>query len=148
MQLKFTRALQTHYHAIDRVMTGAFTPYVSKLGNGPIAGPYPWLEAAIIAGDVYVAIDGTNVVGVIATTRLQNALDIDQLGVDPERQGEGIGSWMLTEIEPIARSQNAYVLSLQTAEMMPDLLRFYRHHGYEIARKGPPAHGDDDHTRV
>jgi hypothetical protein len=39
-------------------------------------------------------------------------------------------------------------VSLQTAEMMSDLLRLYSRHGYLETRRALPAHGDDRHLRV
>ena len=148
MKLQFTKALQSQHEEIYRLMQDAFTPYVNKLSRGAIAGPYPWLEAAIESGGVYVALDGSNIVGLAATTRQSDELIIDQLGVDPARQGEGIGSWLLQNIEQTARSERMKVISLQTAEMMTDLLRLYARHGFRETWKALPAHGDDEHLRV
>ncbi len=148
MKLQFTKALRSQHEEIYRLMQDAFTPYVKKLRGGPIAGPYPWLEAAIESGDVYVALDGSHIVGLVTTTRQSDELIIDQLGIDPARQGEGIGSWLLENIEQTARSEQVKVISLQTAEMMTDLLRLYARHGFRENRKALPAHGDDEHLRV
>jgi GNAT superfamily N-acetyltransferase len=141
MTLKFATASPSQHEAINRLMLCAFTPYVQKLGGGPTAGPYPWLEAAISRGDVYVGLDATEIVGIIITSRRGDELVIDQLGVDPTRQGAGIGSWLLKQIEQTARQ-------LQTAEMMSDLLRLYSQHGFLETRRALPAHGDDKHLRV
>ena len=148
MELQFTKALQSQHGEIYRLMQEAFTPYVTKLGGGPIAGPYPWLEAAIESGDVYLALDGTQIVGIVTTSRQSDALIIGQLGIDPARQGQGIGSWLLEKIEQTARSEQVKAISLQTAEMMTDLLRLYARHGFRETRKALPAHGDDEHLRV
>ena len=148
MKLRFTKALLSQHEEIYRLMQDAFTPYVKKLGGSPIAGPYPWLEAAIESGDVYVALDGSHILGVVTTTRRSDALIIGQLGIDPARQREGIGSWLLERIEQAARSEQVTVISLQTAEMMTDLLRLYARHGFRETRKARPAHGDDEHLRV
>ncbi len=146
--LKFSRADQSHHAAIDRLMTAAFTPYVIKLDGGPTAGPYPWLEEAIGNGDVYVGLAGAEIMGVVTTTRQNDELEIGQLGVDPARQGEGIGSWLLGHIEQMARREQVKVLTLQTAEVMTHLLRLYTRHGFQITRKALPEHGDDEYLRV
>jgi GNAT superfamily N-acetyltransferase len=148
MTLKFATASPSQHEAINRLMLSAFTPYVQKLRDGSTAGPYPWLEAAISGGDVYVGLDETEIVGSVITSRRGNELVIDQLGVDPTRQGAGIGSWLLKQIEQTARRDQAKALSLQTAEMMSDLLRLYRQHGFLETRRDFPAHGDDKHLRV
>ncbi len=148
MTLKFATASPSQHEAINRLMLCAFTPYVQKLGGGPTAGPYPWLEAAISRGDVYVGLDETEIVGIVITSRRGDELVIDQLGVDPTRQGAGIGSWLLKQIEQTARHDQVKALSLQTAEMMSDLLRLYSQHGFLETRRALPAHGDDKHLRV
>ena len=104
MRLSFTKASLSQHVAIDRLMRDAFTPYVKKLGRGLIAGPDPWLEAAIGRGDIYVGLDETEIVGVVATSRQGDELVINRLAVDPPRQGAGIGSWLLDQIEQTARS--------------------------------------------
>jgi len=148
MTLTFSSASPSQHDAIYQLMLDAFTPYVIKLDGGPTAGPYPWLEAAIGRGDVYVGLDGTEVVGIISTVRREDELVIDQLGVNPSRQGEGIGSWLIEQIEHTARSEQVTVLSLQTAEMMTDLLRLYTRHGFIETHKALPEHGDDEYLRV
>jgi len=148
MALEFATASPSQHEAINRLMLSAFASYVHKLGDGRTAGPYPWLEVAISRGDVYVGLDGTKIVGVVITSRRGDELVIDQLGVDPARQGAGIGSWLLTQIEQIARYDQMKALSLQTAEMMSDLLRLYSQHGFLETRRALPAHGDDKHLRV
>jgi GNAT superfamily N-acetyltransferase len=148
MTLKFAPALPCQHEAINRLMLCAFTPYVQKLDGGRTAGPYPWLEAAISRGDVYVGLDETVIVGIVITSRWGDELVIDQLGVDPARQGAGIGSWLLEQIERTARHDQVKALSLQTAEMMSDLLRLYSQHGFLETRRALPAHGDDKHLRV
>ncbi len=147
-EYRFARASLFQHKAIDRLMLDAFTPYVKALGGGPTAGPYPWLEAAIGCGDVYVGLDETDIVGFVATFRRNDELVIRQLGVAPSRQGEGIGSWLLEQIEETARREQVKVLSLETAEMMSGLLRLYARHGFRETRKALPAHGNDEHLRV
>ncbi len=148
MNLEFARASLAQHEAIDRLMLAAFTPYARKLGREPRAGPYPWLEASIGRGDVYVALDESEIVGVIATSRRGDELAINQLGVDPARQGGGIGGWLLGQIEQIARHDQIKALTLFTAEMMSDVVRLYDRHGFLVVRKALPAHGRDEHIRV
>jgi GNAT superfamily N-acetyltransferase len=148
MALRFAMASRSQHEAINRLMLCVFTPYVQKLGRELTAGPYPWLEAAISRGDVYVGLDETEIVGIVTTSRRGDELVIDQLGVDPTRQGAGIGSWLLKQIEQIARHDQMKALTLHTAEMRSDLLRLYNRHGFLETRKALPAHGDDKHLRV
>lgn len=148
MTLKFATASLSQLEAINRLLLCAFTPYVQKLGRGQTTEPFQRLEAAISRGDVYVGLDETEIVGIVTTSRRGDELVIEQLAVDPTRQGAGIGSWLLKQIEQIARHDQVKALSLHTAEMMSDLLRLYNRHGFLETRKALPAHGGDKHLRI
>jgi N-acetylglutamate synthase-like GNAT family acetyltransferase len=148
MKLEFAKASPAQREAIHRLMRRAFTPYVRKLGRQPKAGPHPGLEAAISRGDVYIALDEGEIVGVVATSRRGDELAIEALGVDPARQGGGIGGWLLEQIEQTARRDQIKALTLFTAEMMSDVVRLYDRHGFLVVRKALPAHGRDEHLRV
>lgn len=97
---------------------------------------------------MYVAVDADRIDGVAVTERRDGGLFLDRLAVDPARQGSGLGSWLLVQLEDIARSSRAPGMSLYTAEMMEHLVRLYRCHGFEIVHRGPPDHGKDAHARV
>ena len=147
-EFRFAQALPSQHEEVDRLMRDAFTPYVKSLGREATAGPYPWLEEFIRSGDVYVGLDETEIIGVVSTIRRNDELVIRQIGVAPARQGKGIGSWLLEQIEQTARRQRVKVLSLVTAELMSGLLRLYARHGFWITRKALPEHGEDKHLRV
>jgi GNAT superfamily N-acetyltransferase len=148
MALTFRKAVPAERDDVQRILWSAFTPYVRNLGREITAEHYAFLAAAIERGDVYLAVDGTEVVGVAATERREDGIYIDRLGVAPARQGTGLGSWLLVRIEEIARSIGARGMSLETAEMAAGNIRLYRRHGFEIVRRGPPSHGKDAHMRV
>ena len=133
---------------VERVVRAAFTPYVRALGRELSDAGFARLPAELERGDVYVALDAERIVGALRTERQEGGLCIDQIAVDPSRQGGGVGSWLLRQIEEVARSSGASGLSLNTAEMMEHLVRLYRRHGFEIIHRGPPDHRLDAHTRV
>ena len=155
MVLTFRTAMLSEGEEVGRVIRAAFTPYVRALGREfPSTGSAGWAEgwarfvAELERGDVYVALDGEQIVGAVRTKPQGNALYIDQIAVDPSRQGTGVGSWLLTRIDEVARSRGLGGLSLETAEMAEANIRLYRRHGFEIVGRGPPDHGLDPHTRV
>lgn len=148
MTLNFRKAAPTERDDAERILWSAFTPYIRNLGREITAKHYTFLDAAIERGDVYLTIDGAEVVGVATTERREDGIYIDRLGVAPGRQGTGLGSWMLVRIEELARSLGAPGMTLETAEMAERNIRLYRRHGFEIVRRGPPAHGMDAHMRV
>ena len=148
MALTFRMALTSDGGDADRVLRSAFTPYIRKLGRELTADYYAWVGAAVERGDVFVALEGDQVVGVAVTERRADGLYIDRLAVDPARQSAGLGSWLLARLEEVARSSGLSAMSLETAEMMDHLVRLYRRNGFEIVGRGLPAHGKDSHMRV
>lgn len=148
MNLTFTAAVPGCLAEVDRLMRSAFTPYVRGLGRELAPGSYAWFAEAIALGDIFVARDGEEIVGAIATKRGEGEMILELIGVSPTRQKQGIASWMIGQVEQIARSRGIRTLSLNTAEMMEDRVRLYRRHGFGIVRRGPPEHGKDAHVRV
>jgi ribosomal protein S18 acetylase RimI-like enzyme len=148
MALTFRTATPSEHDDARRVLWTAFTPYVRNLGREITAHHYAFLAAAIARGDVYLALDGEEIMGVAETERRDSGIYIYRLGVVSTRQGTGLGSFLLERVEEIARSSGLKELSLETAEMAEGNIRLYRRHGFEIVRRGPPSHGMDAHVRV
>jgi GNAT superfamily N-acetyltransferase len=148
MNRTFTPATPDQLADVDALIRSAFTPYVRGLGREIAADAFGWFGEAISIGDIFVAREGEEIVGVIATKRGEGQMILEMIGVSPSRQKQGIASWMIGRIEPIARARDIYALSLNTAEMMEDRVRLYSRHGFKIVRRGPPDHGKDTHVRV
>jgi ribosomal protein S18 acetylase RimI-like enzyme len=155
MTLTFRTAMLSEAEEVGHIIRAAFTPYVRALGREwPKEGSAGYAErwqqfvAELERGDVYVALDGERIVGAVRTELRENGLYIQQIAVDPSRQGTGVGSWLLVRIDELARSRGLGGLSLETAEMAEANIRLYRRHGFEIVSRGPPEHGLDPHTRV
>lgn len=155
MTLTFRTAMLSEGEEVWRVIRAAFTPYIRALGRqwpaeGSAAFAEAWEqgEAQLARGDVYVALDGEQIVGAVRTKPQENALYIQQIAVDPVRQGTGVGSWLLLRIDELAQSRGLGGLALETAEMAVANIRLYQRHGFEIVGRGPPDHGLDSHVRV
>ncbi len=148
MNFIFVPATPDQLAAVDALMRQAFTPYVRALGREIAPGSYDWFGEAIAQGDIFVALEGAEIVGTIATRRGDRDMNLEQIAVSPTRQKQGIASWMIGQIEPIARGRGCRTMSLNTAEMMVDRVRLYSRHGFKITRRGLPDHGKDAHMRV
>ncbi len=155
MVLAFRTAMLPEGEEVARVIRAAFTPYLGALGRAfPAEGTAAYAEgweqfaAELARGDVYVALDGGRIVGAVRTKPQEKDLYIQQIAVDPARQGTGVGSWLLQRIDEVARARGLGGLSLETAEMAVANIRLYRRHGFEIVSRGPPDHGLDPHIRV
>jgi ribosomal protein S18 acetylase RimI-like enzyme len=155
MTLTFRTATLSEGEEVGRVIRAAFTPYIRALGRELPADGSPqfaegWKQfvAELERGDVYVALDDAQIVGAVRTKPQENDLYIYQIGVDPARQGTGVGSWLLQRIDEVARARGLGGLTLETAEMAVANIRLYQRHGFEIVSRGPPDHGLDPHARV
>ena len=148
MSLIFRKATPAERDGVERVLRSSFTPYIRRLGREIGGAHFDFLEASIERGDTYVAVDGETIVGVASTEARDGGLYLDHLGIAPERQGSGLGSWLLVRVEEVARSAGASSLSLDTAEMAEANIRLYRRHGFEIVSRAPPPHGKDLHLRA
>ena len=147
-ELKFVVAAPDRLVEAAGLIRAAFTPYVRALGREIEPGIPDWFAEAIARGDIYAALDGSEIVGAIVTRSHETDLELMQIGVAPARQKQGIASWMIGQIELIARGRGCRALSLNTAEMMEDRVRLYTRHGFRIVRRGPPEHGRDAYVRV
>ncbi len=108
-----------------------------------------WLDRAIASERVYVALVDEQPVG-IAATRLkdESVLHIDHVAVLPQLQGQGIGGWMLSGIEAIARAEKRSKLTFMTAAMMSELLHLGSRFGFHETHRMLMAEGGNPHVQV
>lgn len=148
MKLEFAVASTSQRDKIESILRSAFTPYARKAGYELASDAYEWLAPALRAGRVYAGSRGEEVLGVVVTDRRSNELVIDYIAIDPDRQGAGIGSWLVRSLEDTARRDGVEALVLHTAEIMDDLLQFYHRHGFVETGRALPVHGMDTNLRV
>lgn len=146
--LAFDVAVPAQLAPVETLMRLAFAPYMRRLGRELAADTPVWFVEAIEKGDIYIALDGDEIVGAIATRPRDADMELALIGVSPARQKSGIASFMIGRVAETARVRGVRTLSLTTAEMMEDRIRLYRRHGFEIVRRGLPDHGMDAHMRV
>jgi len=144
----FVAAVPNQIDKIECLMRAAFDPYVQLLGRKLTPNAYRWLEAAIENNVLYVAMEDSTIIGVIACTRDGQDLVIDQIAVHPTRQNAGVGQFLLEKVESLAYEHGQRSISLDTALMMKDLLRFYHRNGFKEVNRALPKHGKDPHMRV
>jgi len=144
----FVAAVPNQIDRIECLMRAAFDPYVELLGRKLTPDSYRWLETAIDNNDVYVALEDSTIIGVIALTRERQNLVIDQIAVHPKQQNIGIGQFLLENVEYLAYKEEQRSISLDTALMMKDLLRFYHRNGFKEVSRALPKHGKDPYMRV
>ena len=87
---------------------------------------------AFAAHDFFV-IDGAKGPGLIGVIELVSGVDhllIENVAVDPTRQGEGLGRQLLAFAENEARNRNLGLLRLYTNALMAENIAFYLKRGF------------------
>jgi ribosomal protein S18 acetylase RimI-like enzyme len=79
---------------------------------------------------VLKATDGERIVGSVRATSKNGVCSIGRLIVEPERQGQGLGTKLLQAIEAAHPQANRF--ELFTGSRSEGNIRLYQRHGYEI----------------
>jgi ribosomal protein S18 acetylase RimI-like enzyme len=138
MQLR--PATQADVPRLSALVHAAYGHYVDRIG-GP---PRPMIDnyAEVVGSKrVTVAELGGEIAGLIVLDVTEEGFLIDNVAVDPDRQGSGVGRALLKEAEDAARRAGFDSVHLYTHEKMTENLALYGRIGYvEYDRR---AHGDD-----
>jgi ribosomal protein S18 acetylase RimI-like enzyme len=124
------RATLSDRRAVERVVRDAYSVYVPRIGRepGPMRADYAEL---IDAGEVWVAAEGADVVGVLVLRADPGSLLLENVAVAPAAQGRGVGRALLAFAEDEARAHGLPEIRLYTHELMTENQRLYRSLGYE-----------------
>jgi GNAT superfamily N-acetyltransferase len=127
--------------AIAAIVERAYGVYVERIGlrPGPMDDDY---GEQVRRGLVHVAEDGgeedragdaggAEIVALIVLVESEDRLVIENVAVDPGRQGEGIGRRLLEFAEETARRAGIGTVALYTHEKMSENLALYARLGYE-----------------
>jgi GNAT superfamily N-acetyltransferase len=115
--------------AIGDLVERAYGPWVPIVGLRP--APMDADYAALIAeGDVFVTGD-SDVAGVLVLRPDGDALMVENVAVDPARQGEGLGRALLSFASDQAAVRGMEELRLYTHELMTSNIKLYERLGWE-----------------
>jgi len=131
MPTAIRRASAGDVAAAAAITRAAYSTYVERIGRepAPMAADF---GALIEAGDVWVATDRDQVVGVLVLRLQDAALLLESVAVDPAHQGRGIGRSLIDHAERVARDQGLGAVDLYTNALMTENLRLYPSLGYEV----------------
>jgi GNAT superfamily N-acetyltransferase len=116
--------------AIEVIVERAYGLYVARIGMRP--GPMEDDYGERVENDLVSVADDAGVVGLIVLIREPESLLIENVAVDPSRQGEGIGRALLAFAEAEARRHSLDRLTLYTHEKMSENLELYARLGYSV----------------
>jgi ribosomal protein S18 acetylase RimI-like enzyme len=116
--------------AVTECVREAYAKYVGRIGKEPA----PMLvnyEAAILAGEAWVLVEGDETTGVLVMRPENDHLFVETVAVRPDSQGSGLGRRLMAFVEETARARGLYEIRLYTNETMEENLPFYRSLGFE-----------------
>jgi GNAT superfamily N-acetyltransferase len=116
--------------AIRALIRSAYALYVPRIGREP-APMQADMPALIAQGGVYVLRVGGRLTGSIRLTVRGDALEVNDLVVDPAAQGQGLGRLLMIFAEKAARDQGLAALTLYTNEKMVENVALYPRLGFE-----------------
>jgi glutathione S-transferase len=115
----------------------AYGVYVPRIGREPRPMIDDYL-AVVRDHDVVVAEEDEGVVGMAVLAVTEEGFLLDNLAVDPARQGTGVGRALLREAEAAARRAGFDALYLFTHETMTENVALYERIGYVEFDRRPP----------
>jgi GNAT superfamily N-acetyltransferase len=121
--------------AVQACVRAAYSIYVKRIGHppAPMTADY---EALVSAGEVWVACEDEDVIGVLVLRPRSGSLLLENVAVVPARQGRGIGRALIDFAERQAATLGLPAVELYTNERMTENLRLYPALGYvEIGRR-------------
>jgi GNAT superfamily N-acetyltransferase len=120
----------------------AYAPYVERIGRRPTPMDDDYAEK-VRSGRVFIAENG-GIAGLIVLIATPDHLLIENVAVDPDRQGTGIGGALMAYAETYAHERGLHELRLYTNAAMTINLTLYPHLGYtEVERRS-----DDGFERI
>lgn len=86
--------------------------------------------AAVAADEVWVAETGSVIVGLLVLVAAADHLLLENVAVDPDYQGQGIGARLLAVAEEQAAAAGLGEIRLYTHVLMTENQAYYPRHGY------------------
>jgi ribosomal protein S18 acetylase RimI-like enzyme len=116
--------------AVTECVREAYAKYVGRIGKEPAPMLVDY-EAAILAGEAWVLVEGDETTGVLVMRPESDHLFVETVAVRPDSQGSGLGRRLMAFVEETARARGLYEIRLYTNEKMEENLPFYRNLGFE-----------------
>jgi ribosomal protein S18 acetylase RimI-like enzyme len=128
--ISLRRATRADLPALQRTAEAAYSPYLPRMGGlrpGPMDADY----AALVAGaEVWVALDGSSVVGFLVLVGEPGAMLLDNVAVLPSHHGRGVGRALLELAEGRAVASGHHRIRLYTHVTMVENQALYERVGY------------------
>jgi ribosomal protein S18 acetylase RimI-like enzyme len=138
MSVLLRRARPDDREAIDRIVGAAYAVYIPRMGKppGPMLDDY---AARIAADEAWILEEGGVPVAALVLVEKPDHLLLDNVAVDPARQGRGLGRRLIAHAEGEARARGFAELRLYTHETMTENMELYRLLGFMETHRATEA---------
>lgn len=135
--MRLRAATEADVPRLSELARAAYGVYVPRMGREP----RPMVDdyvAVVRDRDVVVAEEDGRVVGMAVLAVTEEGFLLDNLAVEPARQGQGVGRALLLEAEAAARRAGFDAVYLFTHETMTENVALYERIGYVEYDRRPP----------
>lgn len=150
MNLTVSKATPQNASALKKLVEKAYSQYVDKIGKPPspmLVNYTNLIESSNNQCEVYVVkdytvqdhvvdrgVDKVNgvIVGMLVLKIADSTILLDNIAVDPDKQGLGIGRMLLEKAENQATEAGFHELLLYTNKKMTENITLYEHFGYKV----------------
>ena len=127
-------ALKSDLRGIQRCAHRAYEKYVVRIGKRP-APMIADFEQQIIERQLHVLMDGKAVAGFVVYYQRDDCVHLENVAVDPQHQGLGLGIQLIKYVEAAAAQLKVGAVELYTNAKMTENLKLYPYLGYvEVGR--------------
>ena len=133
-KFKIIEALMSDVLAIQSCVKSAYQHYVDRIGKepGPMIDDY---HARVSQNDAFVIKDEDRVIGVLVLILDHQRCLLDNVAVDPQYAGNGLGKKLVEFAERFAKERKYQEIELYTHELMDENIEMYQKWGYRVVRK-------------
>jgi len=129
------KATTSDVERIAACARAAYAMYVERIGREP-APMVADFATQVQDGHIYVISDEESIFGYVVLYSEGDQIHLENVAVQPEYKGQGIGGRLIAFVEVEARRRGFVAVELYTNEKMFENLDMYPKHGYvEIDRR-------------
>jgi ribosomal protein S18 acetylase RimI-like enzyme len=128
-QAAVRRAEAADVAAIEALVTRAYEPWVERIGIRPLPMEQDYAERIAVT-DAFVLEDEGEIVGLLILESGGDRFVVDNVAIEPSRQGRGLGRRLLAYAEERGRERGVPELRIYTNQKMTENIELYARLGY------------------
>jgi len=134
--MKIRRAEGDDWQIVRKITLAAYAKWVPLLGREPLPMTVDYAKAVIDHQIDLLEVEGA-IVGLIELVPGIGHLLIENVAIDPARQGQGYGRMLMDHALAVAQSLDLPEVRLYTNKLFAENIRFYEALGYQLTQEQP-----------